>query len=65
MANQFREPNHMDIMIEDGKKTLIGTLRIKPNGILWSNANENGFRKASLEQFIEWMGQKDKKKVKQ
>jgi hypothetical protein len=65
MANQFREPNHMDIMIEDDKKMLIGTLRIKPNGILWSNANETGFRKASLEQFVEWMGKEDKKKVKQ
>ena len=65
MANQFREPNHMDIMIEDDKKMLIGNLRIKPNGILWSNANETGFRKASLEQFVEWMGKEDKKKVKQ
>ena len=55
MPNKFREPGHMDIKIQNNENTLIGTLRIKPNGILWRNANEkNGYRKASLEQFIEW-----------
>jgi hypothetical protein len=66
MPNKFREPGHMDIKIQNNENTLIGTLRIKPNGILWRNANEkNGYRKASLEQFIEWMAQDDKPKVKQ
>ncbi len=58
MANKFREPNHIDVKIEDGEKkpNLIGVLRVKTNGILWRNANQKkAYHKVDLEEFIAWM----------
>lgn len=58
MANNFREPKHVDIEIEDGAKNplLIGVLRVKTNGILWRNANQKkAYHRVDLDEFIAWM----------
>ena len=52
----FKEPGHYEYEIaNNSNKTKIGTIRIKPNAILWKGANQQVFLKVSLEDFIEFM----------
>lgn len=54
--NEFSRPDHYDHEIlgkSDGKK--IGTLRVKPIGLLWKPANQQDFLSVTLDQFTAWI----------
>ena len=58
-TKQFGRPKYYDheILKMDGAK--IGTLRIKPTGVLWKPKNVREFYSVSLDQFIQWITGKE------
>ena len=52
--NEFGRPAHYDheILCATGK---LGTLRVKPGGLLWKPKGQQKFYSVSLEQFKEWI----------
>jgi len=54
-SNQFGRPHYYDheIWAVNGRK--IGTVRVKPIGILWKPANQRSFYSVSLAKFAEWI----------
>ncbi len=52
--NEFARPDHYEHeIITDGKK--IGTLRVKPVGLLWKPAGQQKYYSVTLEQFTGWI----------
>ena len=52
--NEFSRPDHYEHEIQsDGKK--IGTLRVKPGGLLWKPVGQHKFYSVSLDQFQTWI----------
>jgi hypothetical protein len=41
--NAFRSPEHREETIVDGKGSVIGTIRVKPSGVLWKSTNARKF----------------------
>ncbi len=54
-TKQFGRPKYYDheILKMDGAK--IGTLRVKPTGVLWKPKNAREFYSVSLDQFVKWI----------
>ena len=52
--NEFGRPAHYDheILCAKGK---LGTLRVKPGGLLWKPKRQQKFYSVSLEQFEAWI----------
>ena len=55
MLNRFRGPSFEEHQIEDEEGTLIGTLRIKPTGILWKKRDARKFKAVTLDVFAAWI----------
>ena len=53
--NKFRSPDHIEETIVDENNNVIGTLRIKPSGILWKPKGKQKFYAVTLDQFREWI----------
>ena len=61
-TNQFRRPHHYNHNIENkDTREMIGTLRVKPVGLLWRPKDDTRFYSVSLDQFIEWITSKETK----
>jgi len=56
--NQFSRPKYYDHGILDERGNKIGTLRVKPTGVLWKPKNAQKFHSVSLKNFIEWITDK-------
>lgn len=58
-TKQFGRPKYYDheILHKDGGGK-IGTLRVKPTGVLWKPKNARKFHAVSLDQFVEWISDK-------
>jgi hypothetical protein len=65
MKNRFRQPEHIELMIESNTGEFVGTIRIRPSTILWKPAKAQRFYKASLSRFSDWISERPgAKKVK-
>ncbi len=52
--NEFARPDHYEHeILSDGKK--VGTLRVKPGGILWKPSGQHRFYSVNLERFADWI----------
>ena len=53
--NKFAGPDHYEhvILNDEGKK--LGTLRVKPSGVLWKPVDKQKFFSVTLEQFTAWI----------
>ena len=63
-GNKFALPKYVDhkILDEDGK--VVGDIRIKPSGILWSPKGEHYWYRLSLEDFAKYAVENGKKQKK-
>ncbi|MFC3208127.1 hypothetical protein [Aquamicrobium soli] len=60
---EFRLPKHQEFEItEDG--AVIGTLRVKPSGILWAPKNSQNWFGVGLQQFADFAEANGKKQKK-
>ncbi len=53
--NSFAQPAYHDHTINDADGKKIGTLRVKPSGVLWKPANQQKFFSVSLDEFRPWI----------
>jgi hypothetical protein len=61
-TNSFRPKKFEDHEIVDGAGKVVGHVRVKPSGVLWSPKNGKGWYGVTLEDFAEFM---EKKGIKQ
>jgi hypothetical protein len=57
--NAFRGPEYIEQMILDGEGSVVGTIRIKPSGVLWKPSNARKFHSVSLKKFVAWIEHPD------
>ena len=63
-VNSFRPRKYEDFEIVDGNSKVVGHIRVKPSGILWSPKNGKdwyGISLAAFSTFIEANGKKQQK----
>ncbi len=63
MAKSLRRPEFEDFEITDGGK-VVGSVRVKPSGILWKPKGKQSWHRLSIEQFADYAerhGTKQKK----
>jgi hypothetical protein len=53
--NSFKSPEHIEETIVDKNGAVIGTIRIKPSGILWKAKSQQKFKKVDLATFLAWI----------
>lgn len=54
-VNSFKTPVYREEVIVDAEAKAIGTIRIKPSGVLWKTANSPKFYAVPLDRFIDWI----------
>jgi hypothetical protein len=54
-VNHFASPVFVEEVIRDKDDKVIGTIRIKPSGVLWKPANSPKFYSITLSKFTEWI----------
>ena len=59
--NKFDWPKYEDFKVLNAEGKVVGKIRIKPSGILWSPTNKPGWYGVTLEQFAEFAMTKVKK----
>lgn len=68
MANKLgrvkKNDTHLDLVILKGSKGKRGEIRVKPNRVLWANANEKGWHGVSLRRFEEFIIREGKRQSK-
>lgn len=56
MINEFANPKfHQEVIRHATTKEIVGTLRIKPSGVLWKPKGQHQFYCVSIEQLEEWI----------
>lgn len=63
-TNSFAPKKHEDFEIRDGDNKVVGHIRVKTNGVLWSSKGEHYWYGLTLEQldaFAKENGKKQKK----
>jgi hypothetical protein len=63
-TNSFRPRKYEDHEIVDDKNKVVGHIRVKPSGILWSPKNGKDWYGMSLAEFAEYMERNGKKQGK-
>jgi hypothetical protein len=53
--NKFAGPDHYEHEIHDENDKKVGTLRVKPSGILWKPVDKQKFHAVKLDKFIDWI----------
>lgn len=53
--NSFSSSKYVEEIILDSDKRVIGTIRIKPSGILWKPSGKGSYLSVSLEVFHKWI----------
>ena len=56
-TNTFRTPKYVDHIIQNPNGLIVGTLRIKPNGIGWAKADGKKWRMVQLDKFVQFVEQ--------
>lgn len=54
-VNEFKGPEHTEVAILKKEGGKIGTIRLKPNRVLWKKAGEGKFYSLPLDDFIAWI----------
>lgn len=54
-VNKFEAPQHRTEVILDREDQMVGTIRIKPSGVLWKPVNAQSYYRVSLQNFIDWI----------
>jgi hypothetical protein len=57
-VNQFKSPIYIEETILDEEGNTIGTIRIKPSGILWKPSGSPKYYSMPLDDFIAWITDK-------
>lgn len=55
--NKFDRPSYVDHKIPREDESVLGTVRVKPTGILWKGANKQTFKRVAMDTFIEWINE--------
>lgn len=63
-TNSFRPRKYEDHEIVDDKNKVVGHVRVKPSGILWSPKNGKDWYGVSLSDFAVFMQREGKKQAK-
>lgn len=63
-TNSFRPRKYEDHEIVDDKNKVVGHIRVKPSGILWSPKNGKDWYGVSLNEFSLYMEENGKKQGK-
>lgn len=63
-TNSFRPRKYEDHEIVDDKSKVVGHIRVKPSGILWSPKNGKDWYGISLNEFSSYMEKNGKKQNK-
>lgn len=63
-TNSFGAPQHFEHKILDNGGNLIGTIRLKPNGVLWKPRNHQAYYRVPLETFTGWITDPNTKATK-
>lgn len=53
--NRFAVPDHFEYTIVSDNNLVIGTMRIKPNRLLWKGKGQRSFKSVPLDSFISWI----------
>jgi len=53
--NTFQSPKFYEEKILDESGELIGTIRVKPSGVLWKPKNARKYFSVTLDKFTEWI----------
>jgi hypothetical protein len=53
--NSFASPEYVQQTIKDSAGRTVGTIRLKPSGVLWKPAGQHQFYRVSLDDFANWM----------
>jgi hypothetical protein len=53
--NKFASPEYIEETILDPKGNRLGTIRIKPSGILWKPLGQHKYLSVPLDDFIAWI----------
>lgn len=56
-SNEFVRPQYYDHQIVDQDNKYVGTLRIKPNKILWAKPKAKKWKAVDLDMFAQWIAQ--------
>lgn len=56
--NQFPSPVYIEQTICDADGKVIGTIRLKPSGVLWKPANARQYYSVTLDAFAAWITDK-------
>jgi len=60
MKNSFRSGNFHEEIIVDENNQVVGTVRVKPNAILWKpKGSKKGFYAVPLMKFANWITDKE------
>ncbi len=62
--NSFRPKKFEDHEIVDAKGKVVGHIRVKPSGVLWSPKNGKDWYGISLAEFADYLEQNGKKQSK-
>lgn len=62
--NSFRARKYEDHEIIDDHGRVVGHIRVKPSGVLWSPANGKHWHGVSLKKFAEYLESTGKKQIK-
>lgn len=54
-TKQFDRPGHYDHEIQTLNGMVVGTLRVKPVGVLWRPKSKGKFYSVSLDEFTDWI----------
>ena len=57
-VNKFKSPVYIEETIMDNNGNTIGTIRIKPSGILWKPSGSPKYYSIPLDDFIAWITDK-------
>ena len=59
----FTTPEYIEQEIVDAKGNKVGTIRLRPSGVLWRPAGTNKFHSVSLQDFTDWIMSNPKAKI--
>lgn len=62
--NSFRPKKYEDFEIVDEEQRVVGHIRVKPSGILWSGSSGKRWRGVSLDEFRQFMEDRGKRQIK-
>ncbi len=54
-TNRFTSPKYLEETIENDDLGIVGTIRIKPSGVLWKPKGQQKYYRVDLDSFTSWI----------